>query len=368
MATLVHTLERQPGARARDSRRRLRALVWAALAVLALQTSGQVLVFLGVGPSPPLLIVHAIASAIALGVGPFLFLGPPRGARGAAWHRALGRLVVVGMVVGAVTGFVLGLSAAGNFFGRLGNCLIAVGWLATAWLGVVAIRHGRVAEHRRWLIRAHAFSFGAVVLRVLQGAVSLTGLEATVPIPLLPWLAWPGCLLVTELFVIGPRGVFTRFLTGVFSMRSARSHGLSFVEVLGIVLILGLTGAIALPNLINTMDRRSQKKTTGFIRTVATAVESYSIDHDEYPLLVGQVPVERLVPFVEPTYIDELPLEDGWGRPLLYETPNGQTYVIRSLAKDGVPSGPTVGATTDFRHDIVFDTGSFTVVPEGPRG
>ncbi|MEM7249722.1 MAG: type II secretion system protein [Acidobacteriota bacterium] len=151
-------------------------------------------------------------------------------------------------------------------------------------------------------------------------------------------------------------------------MRRHRLHGLSLVEILVLVLSLGFIAAIAVPNLVNAIHRGKQKETLRDMRTVATAVESYSIDHEAYPLLVGQAPVERLIPFLQPTYIKAVPLVDGWGGQLLYETANGQSYVIVSLAKDGVPSGPTTGTTTDFRHDIVFDTGSFTVVPEGTRG
>ncbi|MEM7249721.1 MAG: type II secretion system protein GspG [Acidobacteriota bacterium] len=151
-------------------------------------------------------------------------------------------------------------------------------------------------------------------------------------------------------------------------MRRHQAHGLTLAQVLGIVLVLGLVAAIVVPNLLNAINRGKQKRTTGDIRTVATAVESYRIDEKTYPVFVGRVPVEMLIPLIQPTYLKAIPLVDGWGGPLLYESADGTKYVIRSLAKDGVPSGPTQGATTDFRHDIVFDTGSFVVVPEGTRG
>lgn len=99
--------------------------------------------------------------------------------------------------------------------------------------------------------------------------------------------------------------------------------------MLGIALIAGLIGAIAVPNLLNAIQRGKRKRTLGDIRRVATAVESYAVDHGSYPVLT--------------------PETDG-------ESPS--TVLPDEEEVEDVP-------TTDFGHDVVFERGSFTVMPEG---
>ena len=66
------------------------------------------------------------------------------------------------------------------------------------------------------------------------------------------------------------------------------------------------------------------------IRAVATSVEEYSIDNNIYPVLSrGATGVSALKPVVEPTYIRDLPIADGWGQGLLYWS-NGDHYLIQS--------------------------------------
>ncbi|MEM7248693.1 MAG: type II secretion system protein GspG [Acidobacteriota bacterium] len=145
------------------------------------------------------------------------------------------------------------------------------------------------------------------------------------------------------------------------------SKGFTLIELLIVVAIIGIIAAIAIPNLLNAIQRGKQKRTTGDMRTVATAIESYSIDNNQYPILASGE-VSEIETFLEPTYIKAVPTLDGWRHPFLYVSTLGQEYQITSYGKDNTASGPTTGTTTDFRHDIVFDTGSFTVVPEGTQG
>ena len=52
---------------------------------------------------------------------------------------------------------------------------------------------------------------------------------------------------------------------------------------------------------------------------IFTAAASYAVDSNRFPgTSMNYVPVSELVPDLVPLYIHELPLEDGWGRPLLW--------------------------------------------------
>ena len=102
--------------------------------------------------------------------------------------------------------------------------------------------------------------------------------------------------------------------------------------------------------------------------TIATAVESYSIDNNQYPSASGAT-VTTIISYLEPTYIKKVPTEDGWNTAFQYVTDTSfQEYTLESFGKDGADTGPASGATTDFRHDIVFSTGSFVAYPDGTQG
>lgn len=106
------------------------------------------------------------------------------------------------------------------------------------------------------------------------------------------------------------------------------------------------------------------KRTMSSLRTVGTAVESYQIDFGYVPPL-GDGRVEALVPFLEPTYVRKLPVQDGWGRPLYWRHwPGADSYSVVSAGKDGIGEpNPEPGPTTSYDADIYFSGGSFTRYP-----
>jgi hypothetical protein len=113
----------------------------------------------------------------------------------------------------------------------------------------------------------------------------------------------------------------------------------------------------------------AQKRTTADLRTVAVAIESYAIDNDSYPGPTnGYVATDWLVQALEPTYVRELPRQDGWGNTLLFWS-DGQSYVILSSGSDGVRDwehgDETSRTTTSSDEDIVFRDGLFQRYPGG---
>ncbi|PYT07794.1 MAG: hypothetical protein DMF49_07090 [Acidobacteria bacterium] len=59
-------------------------------------------------------------------------------------------------------------------------------------------------------------------------------------------------------------------------MRSKQT-GFTLIELLIVVAIIGIIAAIAIPNLLNAIDRGKQKRTMADIRSVGTAVEEYAV-------------------------------------------------------------------------------------------
>jgi general secretion pathway protein G len=155
-----------------------------------------------------------------------------------------------------------------------------------------------------------------------------------------------------------------------------RQKGFTLIELLIVVAIIGIIAAIAIPNLLNAINRGRQKRTMADIRTIGTGIEAYAVDVNVYPLNLSGKVESTLVGIISPTYVKVLPEKDGWGKPLCFvSNASGTEYTIYSLAADntaGSCSGYTYNCgtakfckTTDFKDDIIFANGQFTQWPEG---
>jgi type II secretory pathway pseudopilin PulG len=110
--------------------------------------------------------------------------------------------------------------------------------------------------------------------------------------------------------------------------KDGRRRKLEIAYVLSVVAILSV---FAVPSLLRAVHRGKQKRTMGDMRTIATAVESYSIDFNAYPR-VGSI--TALAALTEPTFVKRLPLRDGWGNPYRFES-DGDEYSVSSAGPDG---------------------------------
>jgi len=152
-----------------------------------------------------------------------------------------------------------------------------------------------------------------------------------------------------------------------------RQRGFTLIELLIVVAIIGIIAAIAIPNLLNAIDRSKQKRTMADMRSVGTACEEYAIDNQFYPNSGGTraalTPTSAITLALQNGYIKIVPLADGWNWPIEYGTPTGGTgYTIVSPGKDGPPAAAIVQQqTTNFNCEIVFMQGQFIEYPQGAQ-
>ena len=148
-------------------------------------------------------------------------------------------------------------------------------------------------------------------------------------------------------------------------MLARESKGFTLIELLIVVAIIGIIAAIAVPNLLNAIDRAKQKRTMADMRSIGVTIEAYAVDANVYP---GASDINALRSVLEEgNYIKKLPTTDGWNNTLIYEVnQDGSGYTLRSTGKGGqVQASPPGGTTTSISDDIIYVSGQFMQWPDG---
>jgi uncharacterized membrane protein len=132
----------------------------------------------------PWLLLHATLAATALLVGPFQFLTRLRAKRPGV-HRRLGKIYV----------------GAGPI-AQWGFGTLSVLWFIVTANALRLAMAGRIAEHRRWMIRSFAMTFAAVTLRLyLPVPPLLLHMSFIEGYRAISWLCWTLNLAAVEVFL-----------------------------------------------------------------------------------------------------------------------------------------------------------------------
>lgn len=160
-----------------------------------------------------------------------------------------------------------------------------------------------------------------------------------------------------------------------------RESGFTLIELLIVIAIIGILAAIAIPNLLNAVQRGKQKRTMSDMRTIATAIEAYAVDNNIYPPATcptgnwalanapAQLTSTSSFSLLSPTYVAQPPTKDGWQDFFFYsvDTTAGQHYAIASGGRNNALDSLVCGTTTDFNADIYYSDGTFLQWPEGSQ-
>ena len=126
-----------------------------------------------------------------------------------------------------------------------------------------------------------------------------------------------------------------------------RSRGFTLIEIMVVVVILAVLGALVVPKILENVDKARVTRAASDIRAIETALDLYRLDNFKYPTteqglqaLVKQPADPTLTNYRAGGYLPKLP-KDPWGLPYLYASPgtDGLDYDLMTYGRDGKPGG-----------------------------
>jgi len=150
---------------------------------------------------------HVAGAMLATIIGPLQFLPRIITKRWIGLHRWLGRVYLLGILVGGVAGLYMATLAQGGFPARLGFVILAVLWLTGGAIAYWRMLHRDIQSHRQWMVRTYALTFAAVTLRLWLTLFQVLGIPLAEGYVAVAWLSWVPNLIVAEAIVnhIRPR-------------------------------------------------------------------------------------------------------------------------------------------------------------------
>jgi general secretion pathway protein G len=135
-------------------------------------------------------------------------------------------------------------------------------------------------------------------------------------------------------------------------------QGMTLIEVLAVVVILGLIAATLALNFSGSFGKAKRELVKTGISQVVQKIEMYQMEHGQLPgndLGLAVLSDGHATP-EDPFYIDADKLLDPWNRPFWFVTPGpgSHPYEVISYGRDGSPGGTGEDADTssaDLRGD-----------------
>lgn len=130
-------------------------------------------------------------------------------------------------------------------------------------------------------------------------------------------------------------------------MARRKQKGFTLIEIMVVIVILGILGALVVPRLMGRPDEARAVAARQDINTLAQALKLYRLDNARYPTSEQGLSALVSKPSSGPQpknwkpggYVERLPV-DPWGNPYQYAAPGTHGEIdIWSVGADGEPGG-----------------------------
>ena len=105
-----------------------------------------------------------------------------------------------------------------------------------------------------------------------------------------------------------------------FGIYNQKVPGLTLVEVMIVIVIIGILSSIAIPNYLSSKEKARMAATISEIKILEKLIIGYNIDHGSYPENLNKLGMKKL--------------KDPWGNPYQYFKIEGKGGGVGKMRKD----------------------------------
>lgn len=152
-----------------------------------------------------------------------------------------------------------------------------------------------------------------------------------------------------------------------------RDKGFTLIELLIVIAIIGIIAAIAIPSLLNALERARQTTTVANIKILGQGIEQYKSDNNNRVPTGDTIDVIAGILKEEEINQNDSIQKDGWSAVFIWDsdqsTEGNHKYTILSYGSD-LAEGPDpedAGIVKHFDEDIIWYNGVLTQKPEGSQ-
>ena len=128
-------------------------------------------------------------------------------------------------------------------------------------------------------------------------------------------------------------------------------RGVTLIEMLAVLIIIGLVATVAVINVMDRVERGKVDLAKGQLKTLDEAVSLFKLDQQKYPeslqdLVTAPGWIKSQFPEGGYLHSPNVP-DDPWGNPFTYAVEGSSKVTITCYGKDGQPGGTGLDGDID---------------------